>query len=191
VALTKIIGISGTNGSGKDSLGEILAKDHGWLFISVTDILRDELKNRGEPIERKNLRQLSTQWHHEYGAGAMTDMAVKDFESKNQAGKYKGLVVASLRRPGEADRVHELGGKMVWIDAAPKIRYERISSRARSTEDSKTFEEFIADEKLEMFGKGSKHTLNMSEVKAKADIFLENNSDIKTFKIAAEKALGL
>lgn len=188
----KIIGISGTNGSGKDSLGEMLAERHGWLFISVTDILRDELKKRGEPIERENLRGLSTEWHQKYGAGALADMAVKQFKSKNTNGQYKGLVMASFRRPGEADRVHALGGKMVWVDADPQVRYERIHSRRRSAEDNKTFEEFLAEEQVEMHGGDTKHTLNMSAVKERADIFLENNGNyIEAFIDEAEKALGI
>jgi dephospho-CoA kinase len=185
----KIIGIGGTNGSGKDSLGQMLAERHGWLFVSVTDILRDELKKRGEPIERENLRKLSSEWHSQYGAGALTDIAIKKFKPAD--GQYKGLVIASLRRPGEVNRLHELGGKLVWVDADPKVRYERISGRNRSAEDSKSFEEFLADEELEMQG-SSGHTLNMSKVKALADIFLQNNgNDIENFKDEAEKAIIL
>jgi dephospho-CoA kinase len=189
MANIKIIGISGTNGSGKDSLGQMLAERHGWLFVSVTDILRDELKRRGEPIERENLRKLSAEWHEQHGAGILTDMAVKEYEKvKNQ---YKGIVFSSIRRPGEADRVHEFGGKVVWVDADPKVRYARISNRRRSAEDNKTFEEFLTDEKTEMYG-GRGHTLNMSQVKDRTDIFIENStSDIEEFKNQAEKALGL
>ena len=36
----KIIGISGTNGSGKDTVGEVLASN-GWLYISVSGDLLD------------------------------------------------------------------------------------------------------------------------------------------------------
>jgi dephospho-CoA kinase len=187
MAKIKIVGISGTNGSGKDSLGQMLAERHGWLFVSVTDILRDELKKRGEPIERENLRKLSSEWHKKYGAGALTDMAAKKFEQiKDQ---YHGLVFASIRRPGEAIRLHELGGKLVWIDADPKVRFGRIAGRNRGAEDNKTFDEFIADELIEMQG-SSGHSLNMNRVKELADIFLENSgSDIEKFKDAAEKAL--
>ncbi len=45
----KIIGVSGTNGSGKDTIGHLLAERHNWLFISMTDMLRDELEKRGLP----------------------------------------------------------------------------------------------------------------------------------------------
>jgi dephospho-CoA kinase len=185
-----LIGISGTNGSGKDTLGKMLAERHGWLFVSITDILRDELKKRGLPIERDNLRNLSAEWRRQSGLGVLIDKANELLESRN--GKYKGLAIASLRNPGEADRVRQLGGKVVWLDADPKMRYQRNMARHRSAEDKKTFAEFLTEEQAEMKHSGDDATLSMSGVKAKADIFLKNNSnDIETFKDQAEKALGL
>jgi len=35
----KIIGLAGTNGSGKDTVGHILADKHGYLFVSVVELL--------------------------------------------------------------------------------------------------------------------------------------------------------
>jgi cytidylate kinase len=187
----KLIGIGGTNGSGKDTLGQYLADEHGWLFISVSDILRDELKKRGLPIERQHLRELSAEWRKEFGSGVLIDKAFKIYEAEE--GKYKGLVVASLRNPGEAEEVHRLGGIVVWTDGDPKVRYERIYNRARGTEDNKTFEQFLAEEQAEMHhSKGDAATLNMAGVKAQTDFFITNNdNDIQKFKAAAQKALGL
>lgn len=187
----KIIGIAGTNGSGKDSIGEMLA-EHGWLFVSGSDILRNELKKRGLPIERENLRDLSAQWRRESGLGVLVDKAAQVFEKRGGASKYKGWAIASLRNPGEVDRIHELGGKVVWVDAESKIRYERVAARLRGAEDYKTFEQFLAEETAEMKHSGDEATLSLGDVKAKADIFIENNgSDLEEFKLAAEKALGL
>lgn len=186
----KLIGIAGTNGSGKDTLGEVLATAHNWLFVSVADMLREEAKKRNLPIEREVLRTISAEWRREYGLGVLVDKSVDLFnESK---GKYSGLVVVPMRNPGEAQRVKDLGGVLVWVDADPKIRYERISKRQRSTEDQKTFEQFLAEEEAEMKHTGDAATLSMIDVKAKADIFLENDGDnIEVFKQEAEKALGL
>ena len=194
----KIIGISGTNGSGKDTVGEMLAERHGYLFISVTNILREGLKKQGLPTERENTRNLSTQWRREHGLGVLIDKALDFFNSQKVSKdgswklKYKGLAIASLRHPGEVDRVHELGGQVVWVDADPKLRYKRIYSRARGTEDQKTYERFLAEEQAEMqnYG-GDETTLNMSGVKAKADIFLENNGSLEEFKSAIKAALKL
>ena len=191
---TKIIGIAGTNGSGKDTVGQMLAEKHGWLFVSVSDILRDDLRKRGLLVERESLRNLSAHWRHKNGLGVLIDKAVTKFKKhKNQ---HSGLVISSLRNPGEVDRVHELGGQVLWVDADPKIRYKRISSdahaRGRHSEDSITFKQFLAEEKSEMDHGGRETSLHMSGVKAKADFLLQNNgNDIEAFKDAAEKALDL
>jgi dephospho-CoA kinase len=183
----KIIGISGTNGSGKDSLGQMLQQNHGWLFVPATDILRDELKKRGKRIERKNLRDLGNEWRKQFGVGVLIDKSVELYKKGNS----KGLAIASIRSVGEAERIHELGGEIVWVDADPRIRFGRVNNRRRSTEDIKSFDQFLEEEKIEMYGNDNKATINMAGVKAKADIFLENNSnDIEAFKVEAEKALN-
>jgi cytidylate kinase len=124
----QIIGLSGTNGSGKDAAGLILADKHGYLFISVTELLRNEAKRRGLPVEREVLRTVSAEWRRELGLGVLVDKAVAEYEK--DADKDAGVVMASLRNPGEADRIHEFGGTMVWLDADPHVRYERIQANA-------------------------------------------------------------
>lgn len=190
----KIIGLSGTNGSGKDTVGHILADQYGYYFISVTDLLRDEAKKRGLPVERQYLRQISAEWRRELGLGMLIDKAL--IEYKKVESHYQGLVMASLRNPGEADRVHELNGTVIWIDATPELRYARVqdnmSQRGRAGEDSKTFEEFMNEEKVEMQSSGDKATLNMLGVKIKADITLMNNfSDLNDLSGYVAEVLGL
>lgn len=191
-----LIGISGTNGSGKDTLGEILANKYNFLFISVTDILREELRRRNLPLSREYSRELSAEWRKENGLGVLIDKAVAIF--KEQADKYKGLAIASLRNPGEADRVHELGGKVIWLDAMPKIRFDRIQTNRsergahRALDDNLTFVQFMAAEEAEMHSSGDETTLNMSAVREKSDIFINNNSKaVEPFIGTIEKSLIL
>jgi len=187
---TRIIGIAGTNGSGKDTLGELLASDFGWLFISVTDLLRAEAKKRGLPTERQYTSQISAEWRRESGLGVLIDKAVEQYEKLSV--EYKGLVISSLRNPGEVDEVHALGGGVVWIDADPKLRYQRATSRGRGTEDSKTFKQFMTEEAEEMNQSGDSATLNMAGVKQKCDIFITNNGDnLSNFKTLLKQELNL
>ncbi len=186
----EIIGLGGSNGSGKDTVGEMLAERHGYLFVSVSDLLRDELKRRGLPIEREHLRNLSAEWRRESGLGVLVKKAIELYEQ--QKGRYRGIVMASLRNPGEADEIHAHGGTLIWVDADPKVRYDRVFSRQRTAEDSKTFEQFLAEEQAEMQYSGDEATLNMSAVKERADITIFNNgTDIEAFKDQAETTLGL
>ena len=192
----KLIGIAGTNGAGKDLLGDILAERHGFLFISMTDMLREELARRGLPPAREHMRDLSAEWRRESGLGVLIDKAMVVYGP--QTGKYVGLACASLRNPGENDRVHELGGTVVWVDADPRVRYERLQANVqargglRAVDDQKTFEQFLAEEQVEMQHSGDAATLSMGDVKAKADIFLENNgTDVDAFAREIKKALNL
>jgi dephospho-CoA kinase len=184
----KLIGIGGTDGSGKDTVGYLLEERYGWQFVSVSDFLRIELRSRGKRLTRKSMRRLSAEWRRELGMGALVDKAVDIYEPR----KYSGLVLASLRNPGEADEIHKLGGKVVWVDADPKIRFGRITRRKKGTEDEVTFEEFLVEEQAQMdFYGDDSHTLNLAGVKKRSDFLLENNgSDIEKFKDEAEKALS-
>lgn len=178
----KIIGIAGTNGAGKDTVGMILQEGHGYLFVSVTDVLRAELKRQGFPVDREHLRELSASWRREFGYGVLIDRAM-DVYNDQPAGKYKGVAIASLRNPFEVDRIHELGGVVWWLDADPLLRFTRIranaAQRARAEEDEKTFEQFLAEEKAEMFSSGDAATLNMSAVRDRADITIDGGIDLK------------
>jgi dephospho-CoA kinase len=184
----KIIGISGTNGSGKDTVSLMLKERYGYFVASATEMLAAELEKRGLPTEREHKRAVGDEWRRQYGHAAIVEKAIE----QAKAAGYDKLVVGSLRNPGEADRVHELGGTIVWVDADPKLRYQRITSNNRGrVEDNKTFEQFLAEEEIEMNHSGDSATPNMLAVKERADITLENDdSDIKTFKDQVEKVLA-
>lgn len=183
----KLYGLAGTNGAGKDSVGEMLAERRGYLFVSVSDLLREEARKRGLPIEREVLRTISAEWRREHGLGVLVDRAVALAEQ----GGYKGVIAVPMRNPGEANRVHELGGTLIWVDADPKVRYDRIFTRKRSAEDDKTFEEFLEEERIEMQHSGDEATLNMQGVKDICDIFIDNNgNDIAAFKDEAEQIIN-
>ena len=189
----KIIGLSGTNGSGKDTVAVMLDEQHGYLNASATNMLLVGLKERDWPIDRDHKAKLSAEWRRERGMGVIVDMAVDMFNANPD--QYKGIVVGSLRHPGEVERVHELGGVVVWTDADPMIRYNRIQANLHERagthhEHEKTFEEFLAEQEREMHPIGDGATLNMSAVRDAADIFLNNDgNDVAVFKEAAEAAL--
>jgi dephospho-CoA kinase len=189
-----ILGIAGTNGSGKDTVGHILAEKHGYLFISVTELLRTEARRRELPVEREVLRTISAEWRRELGLGVLVDKAIAEYDLVQS--QYKGLVMASLRNPGEADRVHDFGGSVIWLDADPRIRYDRIQtnavSRDRAEEDNKTFEQFQEEEAAEMHSGGDAATLDGSAVKGLSDIFIVNgNLDITGLEAQLVQELSL
>ena len=189
----QVIGLAGTNGSGKDTVGHMLAEHHNYLFISVTELLRGEAKRRDLPVERGVLRSISAEWRRELGLGVLIDKAVAEYDTVRD--QYAGVVIGSLRNPGEADRIHQLGGTVVWIDADPRVRYDRVQvnmvARGRAAEDDKTFEQFMAEEAAEMQTSGDSATLDMGAVKALSDIFPSNSTGIEAFRVEIEQSLGI
>jgi len=172
----RLIGLSGTNGAGKDTVGEILADKFGFLFISMTNMLREEAITRGLGTSREELRKISAEWRRQSGLGVLIDKSIAYYEKLGGDSKYNGLVLASLRNPGENDRVHELGGEVIWIDADPRVRYDRIFSRSRA-DDPTTLEQFLVDDQSEMKHSGDKATLSMADVKIRSDKVFMNEYD--------------
>lgn len=172
----RLIGISGTNGSGKDTTGQLLVQKFGYIFVSVTESLREEARRRGQAPEREVLRTISAEWRRQYGLAVLVDKTLERY--RVEADKVAGLAIASLRNPAEADRVHKLGGVVIWIDADPRIRYDRVQAhlaeRDRADEDRKTFEQFLAEEQAEMHTTGDAATLDMAAVKVRADFTIIN-----------------
>lgn len=176
--LPKIIGIAGTNGAGKDTLGELLAERCGYKFVSVSDILRDELTKQGIPHEREHLRALSSKWHREHGPGNLSRRTIEAYIEEEKREGYKGLAVGSIRRPSEAKVIQDEGGVVLWIDADRKLRYERIQAANRGRhEDLATFEQWCADEEAEMTPPADDDgsALNMAGVREVADLHIDND----------------
>lgn len=190
------IGLSGTNGSGKDTIANILSSHFGYLFISISDELRDEAKRRQLSEERVNLRAISAEWRRQFGLSVLVDKAVAAYQASSK--QYAGLVMSALRNPGEADRIHELNGTVIWVDADPKVRYERIQAsqeRADRISDQKTFSQFLEEEAAEMDEaerKKDEAALSLQTVKDKADIFITNDfADLSELTDYLTKTLGL
>lgn len=190
----QVIGVAGTNGSGKDTVGQFLAAKHNYLFVSVSDFLRAEARRRGEPVTREVLRTISAEWRRKFGLGVLVDKAVELWKTNETS--YVGVIACPMRNTGEAQHLKDLGGTLIWVDADQRIRYDRIQSanRGRAGEDDKTFEQFQAEETAEMqrVQGGDEATLNIADVKGLCDIFLTNDGDdIAAFRTQIEQALGL
>lgn len=177
--LPRIVGISGTNGAGKDELGKLLEERCGYSFHSVSELLRDELTRTGQAINRENQAALSKKWRNESGDnGIMFTKAITVYLAEKDANRHNGLALVSIRHPDEVLRVHEHGGVVVWVDADQRLRYDRLQASGRGRADDQiTFERFQSDEYREMHPSADAPdgSLNMKAVHDLADILVEND----------------
>lgn len=185
-----VIGLAGTLNAGKDSLGEVLSDDYGFLHRSTSDMIR-EMKRRefGDTPQALLLRNdpYINKLRSERGPGFLVQAVYDDWQKEQE--KYPGGCVASaIRAIGEAEKIRELGGIIIFVDADPQVRYERSQRRQRdANETGKTFDEFIATERSEIdVDPNDKSVQNLTAMKEMANIVIENNGDdIKAFQLAA------
>lgn len=189
-----IIGLAGTLNAGKDSLANILAEKHGFLHVSTSDMIRQMKRMEYGDSPKAALGRNDPYIHKlrtERGPGFLIDVIYDDWQADKE--KYPGGVIASgIRAIGEAERIHDLGGLIVFVDADPKVRYERSQKRLRDEHDQKTLEEFIASERSEIeVDPNDKAVQNLKAMKDMADIVIYNDGNsIETFQNEAEKALA-
>lgn len=177
----KIIGISGKNRSGKDTLAKLFIED-GYLGVSLGDIVRDEARKiyaeQDNPIARSNLTKTSNMLRRKRGSNFLFEMALNRFNQANKDNSYKGLVLYSVRAPIEADSILKAGGQLIWVESDDQLRYKRAMANLRSGEPEISFELFEQQEEEQLSPNPDlpiEIQMNINYVKSKATLVLENN----------------
>ena len=191
-----LVGLAGTLNAGKDSLGEILESDYGFLHMSTSDMIRLMKKREfGDTPQALLLRNdpYINKLRDERGPGFLVQAVNDDWQADRE--KYPGGYVASaIRAIGEAEKIHELGGIIIFVDADSKIRYKRSQARGRdANEKGRTFEEFMATERSEIdVDPNDKSVQNLTAMKEMADLVITNEYDsIEEFQKAAVDQLNI
>ncbi len=172
--MVQIIGVSGYLASGKDALANYLVEKKGFEHISLSDILREDLKKQGRPITRVNLQVIGNNIRKGYGDGILAERALGRMKPE------KNYVVTSIGRVAEIKVLKRHPSFVSVFTTAPaRKRFERIFARGRE-EDPATWKEFKEHEKLE--SKGGKAMFREFENCRKAsDIIINNNRTLEEF----------
>ncbi|MFT4532201.1 MAG: dephospho-CoA kinase [Candidatus Saccharimonadales bacterium] len=189
-----IIGLAGTLNAGKDSLGDVLAAEYGFLHMSTSDMIRLMKKREfGDTPQALLLRNdpFINKLRSERGPGFLVQAVNDDWE--NEKDKYPGGYVASaIRAIGEAEKIHELNGIIIFVDADPKVRYQRSQARGRdANEQGRSFEEFMATERSEIdVDPTDKSVQNLTAMREMADIIITNEyGTIEEFQVNGVKQI--
>lgn len=165
-----IIGLTGPNASGKGVVASHLIK-RGFVYLSLSDILREELTKRGERPERESLYAFGNELRRKKGPGILAE---KILERITTGDSY---VIDSIRHPSEANVLRRLSGfHLVCVDAPIEVRFERIRRRGRE-KDPTTFAYFLELEKRELEGGGEDHQ-QLAKTMRTADYVIRNDGTL-------------
>jgi dephospho-CoA kinase len=140
-----IIGLTGTNASGKGVIADYLKKK-GFEYFSLSDVIRDELTKEGLSSSRENLINKGNFLRSKFGSDILAKK-IKQKLSKNNA------VIDSIRNTNEVSELKKLKGfHLVAVDAPINLRFSRAILRGR-IENAASLEEF---KKIELREKSDK-----------------------------------
>lgn len=138
-----IVGITGSFGAGKGAMVEYLTGTRGFVHYSASGFITEEVKRRGMPIDRDSMTTVANDLRAAFGPSYVIDSL---YARAHDAGG--DAVIESLRAVAEVQRIKELGGVVIGIDAPPALRYERAVRRG-SEKDHVSYEKWLAQEQAE------------------------------------------
>ena len=176
-----IIGLTGTMGSGKGTISNHL-RERGFNFITISDLIRDELIKRGLPLKRRELQNLGNEMRRLNGNDYWAKQAIKKIDLKND------WVIDGIRNLGEIEELRNLPDFiLISVDAPEEIRLIRGQRReriidGRISSDPKDLKEF---KKLEARDRGlgePDYGQQVLQCIEKADYGIINDNSIERLK---------
>lgn len=187
-----IIGLAGTAGAGKDTAADLLCKMFAMQNLSTGDVLRVitrhvyHMEPTFNPV-RDQLYVVGTFVREHINPATTVQICILQAQALN----IDRAIISGLRSMGEAQAIRDAGGTIVTIDADPKIRYERIYSRARDTESKKTLEQFLVQDKHENRGISDQGPgRGITSIIESADIVIANNGTLEELQVELKNKIA-
>jgi dephospho-CoA kinase len=172
----KLIGLTGTNGAGK---GEAAAffKTKGYACVSLSDILREELRARGQDVTRDNLIRVGNELRERFGS---------DILARRTMAKITGrTVIDSIRNVNEVVYFRAHGDFLLLaFDAPLGVRFARVTARGRN-ESAASLEDFRKKEEEERAG--GEAAQQLEACMAMADHLVRNEGTLEDLNRKLEK----
>ena len=176
-----LIGITGTDGSGKGTVVDYLVAHKGFVHYSARAIWLEIFKERDIEPSRANMRLVANEMREKYG----NDFVVSHYLHVIKEAGTQNAVIESIRAIAEAETLKNNGGILIAVDADQEIRYARVQER-RSESDKVSFEQFKAHEELET-NDPNPHGMQKQKVIAMADYTILNNGTLEDFHAEIER----
>lgn len=168
---SKVIGVVGGIGSGKDEVLKYLKARYGVPYISTGDIARKIASSENTEPTRENLKIISIRCFERMGKGYFIRQAAE--EIVNNGWPIAGI--SGVRSPEDAAILKDMFGSnfvLIRVDISdPEIRFQRVRLR-HEERDPAAYNQFLQQDASE------EKTFNISVTGSKADFVLNNDGSL-------------
>jgi len=163
-----VLGLVGETGSGKDTFCQYFKKKFKKVYcFRFSDPLTQALRIFFDEVKKEDQQWLAISLRKRFGSNILGEAIAKRIKTIK-----KGIIILDgLRVFEEYEMIKDLGGKIIYITATPKVRWQRIQDRREKKDDKVSFEKFLEIEKAK--------TENLiGKIGKKADFKIENNGTL-------------
>ncbi|NJD98428.1 hypothetical protein E3E26_01255 [Thermococcus sp. LS1] len=184
-----IVGVVGKIAAGKTTVAKFF-EERGFCRVSCSDPLIDllthnvkdyswipELPEKAEPT-REKLIEFGKYLKDKYGGDILIRLAI---DKKRHC---KNIIIDGVRSREEIEAIKRFGGKVIYVEAKPEIRFERLVRRKAGKDKSiKSFEDFkrMDDAEEELY--------QTSKLKNMADYVVVNEGTLEELRRRVEKII--
>jgi len=184
-----IIGVVGKIAAGKTTIAKFF-EEKGFCRVSCSDPLIDllthnlseyswlpEIPEKSEPT-RDKLIEYGRHLKETFGEDILIRLAL------DKKRKCENVVIDGVRSGGEIEAIKKRGGFIIYVEARPEIRYERLKRRNAGKDKAiKSFEDFLKADKAE------EKLYHTSMLKDLADFLIVNEGTLEELKAKVEEIM--
>jgi dCMP deaminase len=177
-----ILGVAGPYAAGK---GEVVAylRERSFAACSLSDVIREELAARGQDETRERMIETGRELRARFGEAVLAERLLARVQAD------RNTVVDSIRHPAEvaALRAATPRFRLVWVDADPAARLERLRARGRGGDPASRAElERLEGREL---GGADPAGQQLLAVRALADDVIRNDGALEDLHAAIQEVL--
>jgi len=181
--MTKVIGVVGEIGSGKDEVLKYLKARYGIPYISTGDLVRHIAEAENVEATRENLAKISARCFEEEGKGCFIRRAATEIIKRG----WKIAGISGVRSPEDVKILRDTFGKgfiLIRVDISDlQTRFQRVRLR-HEERDPLTFEQFLKQDRNE------EKTFNISHAGRLADYALNNDGSLEDLHRAIDELVA-
>jgi dephospho-CoA kinase len=182
----KIIGITGTLASGKTSVKDFFLSRFSSYFISLSDIIKEELLKEGKELKRENFIAKGNELRKKYGNQILAEVVTLTLPEKINK---QLIIIDGIRNPGEIEYLRKKFGKnfiLIAVDAPRELRFKRLLER-RKEGDPATFEKFFEMDEIDLGRNQPEYGQRVEECLRLADLLIINDGTVEDLNKKLEK----